>query len=79
MARTTALTPCRLAAKSCFGTGVTGTQQCADQLTMAAGVDQRTFTILYCSQYILGDYKGLAIPKCLRLWPYVFGAINGLG
>lgn len=56
MARTTALKPCRLAAKSCSGIGATGTQQFADQLTMEAGVDQRTLAILHHFQYILAGY-----------------------
>lgn len=41
MGRTTALKPCTRAARSCCGTGATGTQQSADQPTMGAGVGQR--------------------------------------
>ena len=62
MARTTARRPCRHAAKSCSGIGVTGTQQFADQLTMEAGVEQRMLAILHHSRYILGGYY--------RLLPY---------
>lgn len=64
MGRTSAQTPCRLAARSCYGTGAIETQQSVGQPTTAAGASRRMFTVLATVADCL--VRSVALPACLR-------------